>query len=143
MLLTMPRHVDNLRCWSCKASLEALPQPLSRHDECPACFEVLHCCRLCKHFDRNAVDGCREDRAEPPMRKEEANFCDYFEPTATPHGTNQSRSDLRGAASKLDALFGQDAEQAAAEPEADGTSDDTPEDDPRAKLDALFSKPPD
>lgn len=133
MLLTMSRHVDNLRCWSCEAPLDALPQPLSRHDQCPACFEVLHCCRLCKHFDRNAVDGCREDRAEPPVRKEEANFCDYFEPTATPHGANSTTKKAAtkdgSAADKLEALFGG----------GDGGEEAPPADDARAKLDALFS----
>lgn len=130
----MSRHVDNLICWSCEGSLAAMPQPLSRHDHCPACSEVLHCCRLCRQFDLNAVDGCREDQTEPPNNKSEANFCDFFEPIALKLDSQDSQAQ-HDASQKLASLFGDQDD--ASSPAATG-SDAQALDDPRSALDALF-----
>lgn len=139
----MSQHIDNLVCWNCGDSLEGLPQPLSRHDHCPGCFEVLHCCRLCRHFNLDAVDGCREDRAEPPINKAEANFCDYFEPVAL--GLNaRDLKPARDAAQKLEKLFSDPNDIAVSASRVElktATSNDTEaatSNDPKAALDALF-----
>ena len=71
-------------CWNCGRDLADIPRPISRHNNCPACFSDLHCCRMCKHFLPERVGVCAEDRADPPVEKENANFCDFFRPSATP-----------------------------------------------------------
>ena len=100
---------DTLSCWNCGAVLSQVLMPVSRHEYCPDCAEAVHCCRLCVSYSRDAVDQCREDRAEPPTVKESANFCDYFLPRlAAAAGPSQSRQDL--ARARLDALFGGSAD---------------------------------
>ncbi len=132
----MRQRIDNLICWSCHGSLDEVPQPISRHDYCPACSEVLHCCRLCALYDPDAVDGCREDRTEPPTNKSEANFCDYFEPVPL-QPTPLQPTAARGSEQKLAQLFGDDIATGDAErDEVEGSSD--PMDTARAALDALF-----
>ena len=70
----------SLHCWNCGASLEGVPLPISRHANCEQCFEVLHCCRMCRHYREDGHTSCDHDRADPPVIKESANFCDYFKP---------------------------------------------------------------
>ena len=94
-----------LRCWNCGADLDAVPRPISRHEQCPACFEALHCCRFCRHYRKDVTGGCDEDRAEPPVVKENANFCDWFHPDASAFsGARCNRADADK--DKLQALFG-------------------------------------
>jgi hypothetical protein len=95
---------DALSCWNCGAALDQVLLPVSRHECCPQCAEAVHCCRMCVHFSRDAVDQCREDRAEPPTDKTSANFCDYFTPRLGAAAAAPSRQDE--ARAKLDALFG-------------------------------------
>ena len=71
---------DNFVCWNCGASLASEPLPLSRHANCERCFTELHCCRHCAFYDPTAVDACTDDRADPPVNKEGANFCEFFKP---------------------------------------------------------------
>ena len=60
------RLVSTLNCWNCGAALDGVLLPLSRRADCAACRAELHCCRMCVHFDPDAPDRCKEDRAEPP-----------------------------------------------------------------------------
>ena len=81
---------------------------------------------------------CFEDRADPPLQKENANFCDFFAPAAAAfEAKTTTKSDA--ARNELDALFGQQ-EDAAAEPEeADCTEKElSKEEQARKKLDDLF-----
>jgi hypothetical protein len=145
-----------LQCWNCGQSLADLPKPISRHEHCPKCFEAVHCCRLCRHYRSDASITCLEDRADPPVNKENANFCDWFRPDPGAYsGERQDRS--ASARSKLDSLFAASDEPAAddgtvdkardpvASPPSDGQAA-TPEspisraDAARSKLDSLFSK---
>ena len=122
-----------LRCWNCNASLEALPRPITRHMNCPQCFEDLHCCRLCRHFIDNATNPCADDRAAPPTHKEGANFCDFFRPAVGSYraGANERQAEAK---SRLGALFAEPAGESDAEPKAEAPA----EDDARRRLDALF-----
>ena len=137
-------------CWNCGENLDDIPRPISRHATCPKCFNELHCCRLCRHYDASANMTCFEDRADPPLQKENANFCDFFSPRFG--AFEQSTTDKSGQAREsLDALFGGD--NAVAEPEATSPpGDDVLEDDDssaenslskeeaaRRKLDDLFN----
>ena len=93
-----------LECWSCGASLDELPRPITRHMNCPECFEDLHCCRMCRNYAPDASITCTDERTDPPVNKENANFCDYFRPTnAYRAGSRERQADAK---SRLDALFG-------------------------------------
>lgn len=93
---------------------------------CPACFEDLHCCRLCRHYRPNVAIPCDEDRAEPPVHKEGANFCEFFRPSADAFEPALT-SKHAAARSRLDALFSRESE---------GPGSDA--DDAKRKLDDLF-----
>ena len=121
-------------CWNCGCSLEEIPRPISRHANCPECFEDLHCCRLCTHFAPRLTGQCDDDRADPPVQKESANFCEFFRPLSGAYeDVRGSRRDV--ARQQLDALFGGDAEEPPADASTTGTSS---EDKARAALEALF-----
>ncbi len=128
-----------LRCWNCGADLESVPRPISRHEQCPDCFEALHCCRFCRHYRTDVTGACDEDRADPPVIKENANFCDWFRPDAGAFsGERTSKADA--AKDQLQALFGSEDAPAYDEPEGDAETQ-TPrskEDEARSKLDGLF-----
>ncbi|HCD27221.1 MAG TPA: hypothetical protein DER02_06855 [Gammaproteobacteria bacterium] len=116
----MHTPMRNLACWQCGSDLSELPIPLSRHDQCPQCFNDLHTCRACRHFDATKVTECFEDRADPPVEKENANFCDFFAPKVDAYQPrNTSKSDA--AKAKLDALFG--ASEAGAQAAGNEVSD--------------------
>ena len=133
----------DLQCWNCAASLAELPRPLSRHMNCPQCFEDLHCCRMCRHFTDNATNPCADERADPPVHKEGANFCDFFRPAHASYraGANERRE---RAKTHLSALFAgaedvESAEQGAASSpvgEPPATADENAQ--ARRKLDELF-----
>lgn len=69
-----------LTCFNCGSSLADEPLPISRQATCSQCFYELHCCRLCRYYDPRNITRCLEDRADPPVQKEVANFCEYFDP---------------------------------------------------------------
>lgn len=119
---------NDLVCWNCGASLAEVPRPISRHSNCPKCFEVLHCCRMCRRYAPGRPGDCDHDRTEPPVDKESANFCEYFLPAAGTYAAVEgARKDA--AKSKLDALFGEGGGDAS--PDAD-------QDDTKSRLDDLF-----
>ena len=147
--------MTELACWNCGENLAALPQPISRHNQCPKCFEELHCCRLCIHFDPQNASRCLDDRAEPPMQKENANFCEYW------HGNNNAfkpthQTSGGEAKAKLNALFGNSDDNAPGDSEhgadADADAEETnqqvnaesplsAEEKAKAELQALFGAP--
>lgn len=96
---------DELVCWRCGASLAALRLPLGRTEECPACRNQLHVCRMCRNWDRARPKQCREDDAEEVRDKERANFCDWFRPRPGAYDAARAAaaSTARNAA---DSLFG-------------------------------------
>lgn len=125
-------------CWNCGASLAEIPRPISRHANCPACFEDLHCCRLCRHFAPGITGQCEDERTDPPIHKETANFCDYFRPV---FGAYRERTGTKrdAARARLDALF--DAPEAASDNAGHSAPEvSSKEEEARAKLDALFGK---
>lgn len=97
-----------LVCWKCGASLRELPLPLSRMAECPQCKAELHACRMCQFYAPHTTRQCSEIRAEEVIKKEQANYCDWFKPRP---GAFDARAQAKATAakSKLDALFGGDA----------------------------------
>jgi hypothetical protein len=129
----------HLVCWNCGTALDEVPRPISRHEHCPECFEALHCCRLCRHYRAQASITCDEDRADPPVNKENANFCDYFRPVPGAYGA-QRGDRSRTARAELDALFG--STETASDPTPADASQEAPAagsaEAARARLDALF-----
>ena len=99
---------ETFNCWNCGNDLSDEPLPLSRQANCSKCFTELHCCRLCAHYDTNALDDClEEDRAEVPKNKEGANFCEYFSPQTGVFSAERTTT-ADAAKAKLNALFGGD-----------------------------------
>ena len=125
--------VVKLVCWNCGTSLAEQPTPISRHDQCPCCFEVLHCCRMCRYYalGKKTID-CEEERVDPPMEKASANFCDFFKPMNRFDSSRLGRTDR--ARHQLDFLFG------ASEPDGAGdmAGNDGSNDAALRKLDDLF-----
>lgn len=125
-----------LNCWNCGKTLADVPLPISRHAHCTSCFEVLRCCRMCQHYRDLDHTKCAEDRADPPVIKENANFCEFFRPDRNAFNPNVTQAN--GAAkSRLDALFGDALSGGDKEV---GLANDMPENNvpKRSALDDLF-----
>ena len=120
-----------LVCWKCGVSLKELPRPITRHSNCPECYAELHCCVACRHYNTRYNKKCDHDLADPPLRKDSANFCDYFKPLNNAFKAKQADA-AEAADANLRAMFG-------------GEAPDEPADEehPRSKLDALFNTPDD
>ena len=126
--------MNNLVCWNCGKSISDVPIPISRHSQCSHCFNELHCCRLCKHYDPERSTYCFEERADTPVQKENANFCDYFTPKPNVFTQGNAQKSLNSKA-QLESLFGKtDAEE---EPEIDEFPE-SKEDSTKQALDDLF-----
>jgi hypothetical protein len=122
-----------LVCWNCGKALDDMPLPISRHANCPACFEVVHCCRMCIHFVPTQQGQCDHERADPPVTKETGNFCEYFKPSPNAfEPVSKGRSD--SAKTQLADLFGGDND------DGDGQDSDKPgpDNDSRSRFDDLF-----
>ena len=130
--------MDELVCWSCGASLEDVPRPISRHSNCLKCYQQLRCCRLCRSYDERFDNKCGDERADPPVEKETANFCDFFRPRANAFIPDEAEG-ASDAITKLDALFSGDS----ADDTSEGEGDERPpteEDEAHAELEKLFQK---
>ena len=98
---------------------------------------------MCRHFTDNATAPCDDERAEPPVNKEGANFCDFFRPAPRSYRAGRRERKFQ-AKSHLDALFrrtGQPAASDDAAADSDGAALDpiaAAEEETRRKLDALF-----
>jgi hypothetical protein len=102
-------------CWKCGAELRGVPLPLSRMAECPACKAELHVCRLCQFFDARTTRQCSEIRAEEIIKKDQANYCDWFKPRPNAFDA-RAQVKATAAKSKLDGLFGGAAAPDVADP---------------------------
>ena len=99
-----------LQCWKCGASLKEVPKPLSRLSRCLNCYSDLYCCRMCRKYSPQYTGKCSDERADPPLNKQGANFCDWFTPDPGAYsGTEQSAE--QQARDQLGALFGSTSEQ--------------------------------
>ena len=128
---------EPLSCYRCGHSLDTLPLPLGRRDECPNCVAELHVCRMCLMYDQREPTGCLEEDALEVMEKERANFCDYFKPNPDAYSPGHMEAQGR-AESQLAALFGDEpADKEGLEP-ADGGSGTGEEDDALRQAEDLF-----
>ncbi len=125
--------MSELCCWNCGASLADVPRPISRHANCSKCFEVLHCCRLCRWYAPGRPLDCDHDRADPPVEKETANFCEYFSPRLNAFKPVLDEQKIVAKA-KLADLFGAGDAESASIDEVDSALDKA-----RSKLNDLFN----
>ncbi len=94
-----------LSCHACSAGLEIEP-PVGRSARCPHCGAEVRCCRNCRFHDLSAYNECSEPSAERVLEKDRANFCDYFSPGASGHGSCAPKADAAtGGLSELEKLF--------------------------------------
>lgn len=132
----------SLVCWKCGASLKKVPRPITRHSNCPACYAELHCCVMCKSYDTRYPNRCNDERADPPVYKDTANFCEFFKPLPNAFDPSQDQASKQAQA-ELKAMFGEDdGSDEDAEPPAE-KSDDAPmseEEKARQELEKLFKK---
>ena len=96
---------EGLVCWRCGASLEALPVPFGRRDECPACRADIHVCRMCRHYDTRVARACREPVADAVTDKDRSNFCNWFQARAGAYAAPEGREG-DAARARLEDLFG-------------------------------------
>lgn len=91
------------RCYRCGHSL-AVTGPVAIDGRCPDCGEDVHSCTNCAHFDSSARFECRQELAEPILKKAKRNQCEFFGPkTTVEFDTDQpSPGDARAA---FDSLF--------------------------------------
>lgn len=116
-----------LVCWKCGGELRGLPLPLSRTAECPTCKAELHVCRLCQFYDARTIRQCAEIRAEEIIKKDQANYCDWFKPRPNAFDA-RAQAKANASKSKLDALFG-------------GTAAPETDDPARTAAERLFGDP--
>jgi hypothetical protein len=126
-------------CWNCGQDLEQIPRPVSRHAQCPKCFEALHSCRMCRHHNPNVTGQCEDERADPPTRRESANFCEYYKPRFDAF-INRRSHDADAAKLKLEALFG-GGDELGSSATSSQVAPPSREDTAKAALEALFSPP--
>ena len=106
---------EPLACWNCGGALESIPVPVSRLAYCSHCRADLHVCRMCKEFDAKLADQCRAELDDVPHEKQRANFCDYFTPSPNAYVVADD-SEARAARAELNALFGEQGEDAGTRP---------------------------
>ena len=133
----------SLSCWKCGHTLDDMPSPLRRGDECPACGADLRVCRMCEFYDMSVAKSCREPVAEEVTDKERANFCDYFRGRPGVHAAG-GVGEAAAARGQLEAMFG--IESKAGDRGSAGEAESLMErkrakaDEARKQLDALFGK---
>ena len=126
-------EMAKLMCWQCQRDLSDEPRPISRRAVCQGCFAPIRCCYMCRSFDVSHRSTCQEDRADPPLEKTNANFCDFFRPGQPVRRVAQSR-DQSDASAALSALF----DEAPAVTDLEGDRTDDGSDDLDQKLKDLF-----
>ena len=91
----------SLTCYKCQkdTGLET-NDDISRSEECQNCYTNLRCCHMCKFYDKNSYNECREPTAERVLDKEKANFCDFFK-LGSADSSSDSTQDLLAQANSL------------------------------------------
>jgi hypothetical protein len=59
---------------------------------------------MCQQYRPGRPGDCDDDRADPPAEKATANFCEFFQPSASAY-TRKDGSPVAAARSKLSSLF--------------------------------------
>ena len=129
-------EVKNLNCWHCGNSLDSVPQPIGRREECPQCASSLHVCHMCQFFKPAGGGTCNEPMADDLRDREKANFCDYFRPKS---GLSASADpEAQQSRARLDQLFGSDDSDAKGGTAGSASGDEAKAEAARKKLASLF-----
>lgn len=98
----MLTNSNDVNCYAChKVTGLQAEEKISLKEECPYCYASLHCCKMCKFYDKTAYNECRESSADRIVEKEKANFCDYF----ILKGGGESGDDSNDLLAAANALF--------------------------------------
>jgi hypothetical protein len=89
---------------------------------------------MCSHYAQGRPGQCDEDRADPPLIKENANFCEYFTPQRGVFRA-ESRGRQDAARERFASLFGGQSHDDDGQGGADAAKDP---DDPLSRLNDLF-----
>ena len=131
----------NLICWNCGADLLNVPLPVGRGEECPRCISSVRVCRMCRFYDPEASNDCREIMADVVADKQAANTCDYFSPR--PPEVERDQDEAQDSRARLDAVFGKESESMrggglAQEAKAMKDGGESEADTARRKLEEMF-----
>ena len=92
----------SVSCHSCGKNLSfSLGEKISFSEECDHCADDIHNCRMCKFYDSQSYNECKEPSAERIVEKEKRNFCEYFSLI----GTSKDDDKENAAISAAEALF--------------------------------------
>ena len=130
-----------LTCWKCSTEVRDVPLPVGRGEECPNCVSSLRTCRMCRFYDPDVSNDCREPMADVVSDKEAANTCDYFSLGGGPDAEDGAEAD--DARSRLEAVFGDGPREAsglADEAAAFGEREESEAEEARRKLEEMFGK---
>jgi hypothetical protein len=91
---------------------------------------------MCRRYTTKFHTKCEDERADPPERKDSANFCEYYKPRA---GAFDAYGKMEGdaASAQLKALFGQSGGET---DEEDAPGAPAAADDPLSAAESLFKK---
>lgn len=97
---------------------------------------------MCKSYDTRYTNKCNDERADPPIYKDTANFCEFFKPLPNAFDPGQDQASKKAQA-ELQAMFGEDGTPEEVHEETANDSDDAPmseEEKARQELEKLFKK---
>ena len=133
----------NLTCWKCGSNLPDVPLPVGRGEECPKCVSSVRVCRMCRFYDPDASNDCRETMSDVVSDKEAANTCDYFSPRTAKQERDEGEAEE--AKSRLNAVFGGGDKAGSGgnlteQAEAFRDKGENEAEEARRKLEAVFNK---
>lgn len=77
-----------------------------RNTICPECGHDLKVCLMCRFYDKDASDQCRESSAESVAEKDKANFCSWFSLNTDAGKREDKQSSPLNAKQAFSNLFG-------------------------------------
>lgn len=91
-----------IACHKCNVALDlAEGAKIGVKESCEKCLADLHCCKMCKFYDPNSYNECKEMSADRVVDKEKFNYCDYF----LIGDSKNSKDDAKSALDAANALF--------------------------------------
>jgi hypothetical protein len=79
------------KCWNC--GRELAKADYGREATCLGCAKPTRVCRNCRHFAPGRPNECVEPLVERVLDKENANFCELFDPSKEPAGVASPDAD--------------------------------------------------
>lgn len=92
-----------LLCPRCHSNLEV--EKISFREACLRCGEELHSCIHCTHYAPGKPNDCNEPQAEPVLKKDRNNLCEWFVFAGGGSSSNQPSLSREGAEELWKKLF--------------------------------------